>query len=1081
MHKYKHSKHKFYSILLLLVLLLAIFRVHGQSVSPLKNGKWIKVAVTQSGFYQINQTWLSKHNIENISPDKICIYTGNMGMLNPVDPYQNGLLKPFPSFYQSGSNGTWNIMFWGEAPHSIRQNVTWQQETNRYADSTFYFIQLDASKTNPIAEIENSISNAPHLPFAWSLKHYEPETYNLIQSGQTWLGDAFYGNSSKILQYSLSDYMAGQAAYLKIKLYAASISPSTFSIPVIDKTLNMTPILGGRYDQKATSNEISVWTKPALSNNTWNWPINYQSTSGTGYIDFISLMYPKGFDGKNDNPLYLLPNTSDSLLRIDIPNLRASQQIWINNGGLTWQKLAKNAEFTYKFRPNSQLAIADLEKANEPAFCGLIKNQDTFEVPAETELIIISSPVLETAASKLATYKNVQRKIKSKNISTQAIYHDFSGGKQDVTALRNFIRYQYQKPGSKLKYIILFGDASIDYKGQNPVSSALEKSCFVPTYQSEESFQPLMSYASDDYYGNVSHQEGPWNETEPLPIAIGRIPAKNPQEANMFINKLADFESKPNTSIPRFAWVADDGDSNIHMQDAEDFSTMLQKALLPVRQEKVYVDQYPMQQANGVYTSTAAKQAVLKLFDENADFIHFMGHGSESGWTDEKILTMNELVNLKNSNHLPILLTATCQFGRFDDPNILSGGEVSLMSDQGGSIALISTTRPVFQSSNYLFGQAFYQAMLQNKDNQNYRLGDLFRDAKNKSQSGDINRNIQLMGDPTLELPWIRKNVQVTLDSTKQEIRLSGLPAQGGKMQLSLLRTSDPAKTLGTKNTAFQYTTMSPILWRAAGSSTNNAMTISLKTMPNLTAGQKYQLQACSNDIAQNYAFAIDLASWKNKQMLEKNPPILNIDLPNEDLKATSPNPWVTISIADSSGLLWQNASGNLSNLIVDDSIRIELASKYIPALGNPTHGEIQIQLKSLTPGLHKIQAFCWDIYNNYGEATLSFQVKGDETANLHGYVYPNPLARTFHYVFKQEKPWNSMPYEIQVFDLLGKEILRKKGLSSYFIDDQGMIEFEWAAAEIEKLNHNMILQIKLEDPMTNKILVFRQKTSTLK
>ena len=202
MHKYKHSKHKFYSILLLLVLLLAIFRVHGQSVSPLKNGKWIKVAVTQSGFYQINQAWLSKHNIENISPDKICIYTGNMGMLNPVDPYQNGLLKPFPSFYQSGSNGTWNIIFWGEAPHSIRQNVTWQQETNRYADSTFYFIQLDASKTNPIAEIENSISNAPHLPFAWSLKHYEPETYNLIQSGQTWLGDAFYGNSSKILQYS---------------------------------------------------------------------------------------------------------------------------------------------------------------------------------------------------------------------------------------------------------------------------------------------------------------------------------------------------------------------------------------------------------------------------------------------------------------------------------------------------------------------------------------------------------------------------------------------------------------------------------------------------------------------------------------------------------------------------------------------------------------------------------------------------------------------------------------------------------------------------------------------------------------
>ncbi len=1081
MHKYKHSKPKLHSILLLSVLFLFTLHLAGQSISPLKSGKWLKISVTQSGFYQINQAWLRKHNIENINPDKICIYAGNTGMLSPDKSYEEGLLKPIPTYYHTNTKGPWNILFWGDSPHMIHQDETWQQEINLYSDSTFYFIQLDAGKTNPIKEIENSISNVPHLSFAWSLKHYEPETYNLIQSGQTWLGDAFYGNSSKILQYSLSDYMAGQAAYLKIKLYAASISPSTFSIPALDKTLHMPPILGGRYDQKATGNEIRVWTKPALSNNTWNWPINYQSTSGTGYIDFISLMYPKGFDGKNENPLYLLPNTSDSLLRIDIPNLRASQQIWINNGGLTWQKLAKNAEFTYKFRPNSQLAIADLEKANEPAFCGLIKNQDTFEVPAETELIIISSPVLETAASKLATYKNVQRKIKSKNISTQAIYHDFSGGKQDVTALRNFIRYQYQKPGSKLKYIILLGDASIDFKGQNPVSSALEKSCFVPTYQSEESFQPLMSYASDDYYGNVSHQEGPWNETGPLSIAIGRIPAKNPQEANMFINKLADFESKPNTSIPRFAWVADDGDSNIHMQDAEDFSTMLQKALLPVRQEKVYVDQYPMQQENGVYTSTAAKQAVLKLFDENADFIHFMGHGSESGWTDEKILTTNELVNLKNSNHLPILLTATCQFGRFDDPNMLSGGEVSLMSDQGGAIALISTTRPVFQSSNYLFGQAFYQAMLQNKDNQNYRLGDLFRDAKNKSQLGDINRNIQLIGDPTLELPWTRKNLQVTLDSSKQEIRLSGLPAQGGKVQLSLLRTSDPAKTLGTKNMAFQYTKMSPILWRSAGFSTNNVMTISLKTMPNLTAGQKYQLQAWTNDIAQKYAFGLDLASWKNKQRVEKNPPTLNIDLPHEDLKATSPNPWATISIADSSGLLWQNASGNMASLMVDDSIRIELASKYIPALANPTYGEIQIQLKSLTPGLHKIQAFCWDIYNNYGEATLSFQVKGDETADLQGYVYPNPLARTFHYVFKQEKPWNLMPYEIKLYDILGRLITTKKGLSNYYSDNKSMIEFEWQEDEYEQLNSSLILEIQLWASLTNEIKTHRIKTSTLK
>jgi hypothetical protein len=1079
MHKYKQAKHNLNSILLLLVFFVFAIQVHGQTSSPLLQGKWIKLAVTQSGFYQINAAWLAKHNIENSGPDKITIYTAHSGMLNPLDSYQTGMLKEIPAYYQSGTNKTWSVLFWGDSPHSIRQKATWEQETNLYSDSTFYFVQIDAPKTNPIKEIENSLVGTPNLPYAWALKHYEPETYNLLQSGQTWLGDAFYGNSTKVIQYTLADYLAGQDANLKIKFYSASVSPSTFSIPILGKSIAMSPILGGRYDQKATSEELNSWVKPVLSNNSWNWPINFQSTGGTGYLDYISLLYPKSFDGNHENPLYLLPNTSDSLLQIQIANLRPSQQIWINNGGSTWQKLAKNTGFSYLFRPNSRLAIANLEKANEPNFCGFVNNQNAFDLPVDTELVILSSPILETAARSLASYKTIKRKIAAKHITTQAIYHDFSGGKQDVTALRNFIRYQFQKPGSKLKYVILLGDASVDYKGQNAVSTALEKSCFVPTYQSEESFHPLLSYASDDYFGIDAVST--WKEGDPINVVIGRIPAKSPQEATMFINKLVDFESKQLASTPRFAWVADDGDSNIHMQDAEDFSNTLQKALIPGLQSKVYLDQYPMQSLNGSYTSPTATQAVIKLFEENADFIHFMGHGSESGWTDEKILTTNELVKLKNSNHLPILLTATCQFGRFDDPNILSGGEVSLLSDQGGAIALISTTRPVFQSSNYLFGQAFYQGMIANKENARYRLGDLFRDAKNTSQTGTINRNIQLIGDPTLALPWTTQGLQMTLDTARQEISLTGLMAKGTNLQVALYRMSDAQKTLGTKNTAFQYTQMSPILWKSAGISTSTSLNISVKNMPSLSPGQKYQLHAWTVGSTIKQAAAIELGPWQHKQTAENIAPFMRLEFPDEDVKATSPNPKLKISVADSSGLVWQNTMGKIAYLVLDDSVRIELASHFIPSLSNPNRGEINIQLKSLAPGLHKIQAFCWDIYNNYTEASLSFQVKQSGVESLSGYIYPNPLGPTFHFVFDQEKPWNLMPYEIQIYDLLGRLIITKKGISSYHEENKGKIVFDWQADEYRQFNSPMIIQIQLSDTLTNEIKTFRIKTSTLK
>lgn len=1051
--------------------------VFAQKSAPLREGRWIKIAITQTGFYQINQAWLDENKIGRIDPEKICIYGAHSGMLAANGPYSNGTLQTIPAFYQGKLGTKWQIHFWGESSHAIRQNKIWKQETNLYSDSTFYFVHIDAPKIHQIEDVNQlSPTTIATLPFAWSLKHYEPETFNLIQSGKQWLGDAFYGNSSKILQYTLSDYVTGQAVNLSLKLHASSISTSSFAIPALAKSITIAPILGGRYDQKVNSEEINTWIVPSISNNTWNWPIQYQSTGGTGYIDYISLLYPKTFDGKHENSLYLLPNTSDSTLRISIPNLQASQQIWIKNGGIKWEKIAKNSEFTLLFKPNSQLAILNLNQVNEPHYRGFVSNQNLFDLPTETQLLVISAPKIITEAQKLATYKSEKRGIPAKSISTEAIYHDFSGGKQDVTAIRNFIRYQYQKPNSKLKYVILLGDASIDYKSQNTVSTELAKSCFVPTFQSTESFHPLLSYASDDFFGTVGEFSDFEAQAEKLDIAIGRIPVKSPQEANMFIRKLIDYESKPVIKKPEFGWVADDGDFNIHMQDAEDFSGMLQNALFPVRQEKVYLDQYPIQSANGVNTSPKGTQAVLTLFNEKADFIHFMGHGSESGWTDEKLLTTNDLLNLKNNNHLPILLTATCQFGRFDDPNILSGGEVSLMSDQGGVIALISTTRPVFQSSNYLFGQAFYQAMLTHKENTSYRLGDLFRDAKNASQSGVINRNIQLLGDPTLSLPWSAKKVEMKLDLDKQEIIIQGLANQETKLYAELIRTTDAKTTLGNKSIAFNYEAMSPVIWKSAGKGSSSTMSISIKNMPSLLPNEQYQMQVWS---ANQVSGSIELPSWQNTQNQERISPQVSIELPEENLLATSKDPKVRVSFFDASGLKWLNLTGQIASMILDDSIRIVLAKHFVPE--DATKGLAHWQLKSLKAGAHKIQVICWDIHNNQAEATLTFQVKQDDTEFTNGKIYPNPLGSTFHFVFPQDKPWNYVSYEVQLINLLGQVILVKSGLSRYKAEGEGIIEFDWTPDEWKQLNQNMIAQIKLSDILLNKIQIYRYKTTTLK
>jgi hypothetical protein len=1063
-------------------LILISIGTYSQNSSPLQQGKWIKVAVTQPGFYHINPAWFAKNKISPPKPESICIYGSQSGMINARDIENPGTLKAIPAFYQNSKSVDWDIMFFGDGPHSLKQNAVWEQETNRYVDTSFYFIQIDAAKTNPIEEILNKTAVTPYVPFAWSLKHYEPETFNLLQSGRIWLGDAFYGSSNKFLQYSLPDYFDGKPAHIQLKLYASSTGPSTFSIPSLAKSITIDPIPGGRYDIKARSQTISTRLTPTLTNKNWSFPIQFQTSGGTGYIDYISFLYPKSFDAKHANPLYLLPNSKDSTLNISIANLTASQQIWINNGGTLWKKMANNLPFQYVFKSNSQLAIADPNSASEPSFCGNVSNQNLIDTPAETELIVLSAPALQAAAIKLARYKTEKRNIKSISISTSAIYNEFSGGKQDVTAIRNFIRNQFQKSGSKLRYILLLGDASIDYKGLGTISTAIEKSCFVPTYQSQESFQPLLSYASDDYYGIVGERSGDWEEgflqnNYSMEVAIGRIPVKNPQEANMFINKLMDYEAQSRSVLPQLAWVSDDGDANIHMQDGEDFSSTLENALFPGQQHKVYLDQYPMQQVNGAYSSPIGTQAVLSLFNEKADFIHYMGHGSESGWADEKLLTTNDLLNLKNNKHLPILLTATCQFGRFDDPNILSGGEVGLLSDQGGVIALISTTRPVFQSSNYLFGQAFYQALLKNKERTSYRLGDLFKDAKNQSQSGVINRNIQLLGDPTLALPWSAETLQLEVDSIQQQIIIKGIKTKDEPVNIHLHRMSDVQKTLGTKNDAFQYQTMSPIIWKLTGSSSSSPVRLSLKNLPNLTRNQRYQIQVSSKTASA----ATSINSWHNKQASDQIGPGIRIELPEENIQKSSPNPWVVVTVTDSSGLKWQSATGKTASAMLDDSIKIDLAPIAMTTNNSSKVAKARFQLKSLAKGNHKIQVICWDTYNNQAEASLTFQVSMEDENSILGRVYPNPLGKTFHFVFEQKKPWNTMPFELQLINLQGQILVRKTGLSRYQDNENGIIEFDWNDDELMRLNQPLILQIFLQDEIEKKNKVFRIKTSALK
>ena len=138
--------------------------------------------------------------------------------------------------------------------------------------------------------------------------------------------------------------------------------------------------------------------------------------------------------------------------------------------------------------------------------------------------------------------------------------------------------------------------------------------------------------------------------------------------------------------------------------------------------------------------------------------VNYTGHGGQLGWTQERILEIDQINSWKNKN-LPLFMTATCKFSYFDDPEKQSAGEYVLLNPEGGAIALLSTTRLVYSSPNYNLNTNFIDVLFEKYNGEYPKLGDLYKQTKVLSGSGSNTRNFILLGDPAISLSYPKYNI----------------------------------------------------------------------------------------------------------------------------------------------------------------------------------------------------------------------------------------------------------------------------------------------------------------------------------
>ncbi len=237
----------------------------------------------------------------------------------------------------------------------------------------------------------------------------------------------------------------------------------------------------------------------------------------------------------------------------------------------------------------------------------------------------------------------------------------------------------------------------------------------MPVYETENMISRTDSYTSDDYFGLLADGAGLWlTVNERVQLGIGRLPVRTAAEARDLVDKIQRYESPVSLGAWRstVTFVGDDNypntwDHDLHVRNADGTAQQAEVTDPTLTVQKIYAPTYPLVSTVVGNRRPAATEAVIRSINEGTLIWNYSGHGSPENLGDERYFTEDVLNSLDNTARPTIFVTATCSFGKFDLEVNQSMAEQVLLRPQGGGIAMFTTVRIVYTSSQPTDGTNF--------------------------------------------------------------------------------------------------------------------------------------------------------------------------------------------------------------------------------------------------------------------------------------------------------------------------------------------------------------------------------------
>lgn len=1043
--------------------------------SVLSAGEWYKIAVAESGMCRISYSYLQSIGVDmtSLDPRNVKVY-GNGGTMLPegnsafrYDDLQENAIEVIGE--DDGSfDVTDYILFYAKGPVNWTYNSTqniWEHRTHAYSDSTCYFISTGAGRGKRIATYQSESSSPNFDVISYDFRAYhDKDASNLIKSGRLWFGEVFDLTSSYTFDFDIPQIVAGSDISFKISTAARATSSSSFSCTSGSSTWQITHSPISTYYNSPYASGATLFRKIEAVSNPVSLTMKYNKSTSTaiGWLDYINvtarrkLQFSQGQMDFRDNAsvgagnisLFHIFSAAEKATIWDVTNPLAPAKMAVSRSG-------NDLAFTCRTDSLREFIAFDNSSLIVPRFVSKVSNQDLHALKG-LDLVIVAPGAFFDQAVRLANYHAMVDDLNAIVLTPEAIYNEFSSGVPDVIAIRDFMKMLYDRGAGlgKPKYLLLFGDGSYDNKNRLPNNTA-----FIPTWQTSESFDPVRSGVSDDYYALLDDNEG-LTYTDKIDIGIGRLPVKRADEAEAMVDKIIHYSENAAENMGDWrniiAFIADDEDGNEHIYQADNMADFINENYPDFNVDKIYMDAYFQQSTTAGSRYPEVNKAITQRVEKGCLMLNYTGHGGETGWAHEQVLEVQDINGWSNHANLPVFVTATCEFSRFDDPGRTSAGELVFLNQRGGGVALFTTTRPTYGSPNFELNKSLYKYALSPSGVEKPRLGDVMREAKRESGSDENGRKFILLGDPALTFAFPELKVVTTSInglpvsdlpdtlSAYSEVTVTGIIAnRNGEKVLDFNGLVIPTvydkaviqQTLSNDGGApFSFSLQKSILYRGKVQVDSGDFTFTFK-VPRDIAYQygfgklSYYCFDETRDGAGSYSNLIVGGSAGNNASDLTGPEIelfMNDDK-FQDGGITGESPWLIAVVSDESGIntIGSGIGHDITAVLDGESDEPYILNDFYESDVNTFRsGVIRFPLSLLEPGEHELTVKVWDILNNSSEKTIRFTVFGQEEFVIQQPAnHPNPFIGSTEIVFEHNKQGKELDVRVEIFTLSGQKI----------------------------------------------------------